>query len=350
MSVQLKTNKQMYKSCKVITKRKKGRIMNIYLAGDSIVQNYTEEEFIAGWGQYLKYYVTPDTKVFNCAKGGRSSRLFLNEGRFDKIDESIQAGDYLLIEFCHNDDSSKGYSTMFNRMTELGIPDEDGRYPVIPGERVPKDYIPKEYIDALMKDDSIADKEAVLASVKAFNNTYPNDTYYPYSPNGEKGSFKWFIKQYIDMAREHNAVPVLVTAPARTAFNKDGTIKDGPGLHGGDDFCYIRAMKQIGEETHTPVIDLFSYTVKLFESIGEADIHKYTSIKKGINKGKWPEDFVNELAKKDTVSENTHFNKYGAWLITKGLVNLIKECDNEQVTALKNVIVNSDYKVASPLI
>ena len=37
------------------------------------------------------------------------------------IDESIQAGDYLLIEFCHNDDSSKGYSTMFNRMTELGI-------------------------------------------------------------------------------------------------------------------------------------------------------------------------------------------------------------------------------------
>ena len=152
----------MYKSCKVITKRKKGRIMNIYLAGDSIVQNYTEEEFIAGWGQYLKYYVTPDTKVFNCAKGGRSSRLFLNEGRFDKIDESIQAGDYLLIEFCHNDDSSKGYSTMFNRMTELGIPDEDGRYPVIPGERGPKDYIPKEYIDALMKDDSIADKEAVL--------------------------------------------------------------------------------------------------------------------------------------------------------------------------------------------
>lgn len=201
--------------------------MNIYLAGDSIVQNYTEEEFIAGWGQYLKYYVTPDTKVFNYAKGGRSSRLFLNEGRFDKIDESIQAGDYLMIEFCHNDDSSKGYSTMFNRMTELGIPDEDGRYPVIPGERVPKDYIPEEYIDALMKDDSIADKEAVLASVKAFNNTYPNDTYYPYSPNGEKGSFKWFIKQYIDMAREHNAVPVLVTAPARTAFNEDGTIKDG---------------------------------------------------------------------------------------------------------------------------
>ena len=83
---------------------------------------------------------------------------------------------------------------------------------------------------------------------------------------------------------------------------------------------------------------------------GCADIHKYTSIKQGINKGIWPDDFIKEFNKPDTISENTHFNKYGAWLITKGLVNLIKECDNEQVTALKNVIVNSDYKVASPLI
>ena len=52
--------------------------MNIYLAGDSIVQNYTDEEFIAGWGQYLPYYVNKDARVINYAKGGRSSRLFIN--------------------------------------------------------------------------------------------------------------------------------------------------------------------------------------------------------------------------------------------------------------------------------
>ena len=51
--------------------------MNIYLAGDSIVQNYTEEEFIAGWGQFLPRFFKPDVNVFNYAKGGRSSRLFL---------------------------------------------------------------------------------------------------------------------------------------------------------------------------------------------------------------------------------------------------------------------------------
>ena len=51
--------------------------MNIYLAGDSIVQNYTEEEFIAGWGQFLPRFFKSDVNVFNYAKGGRSSRLLL---------------------------------------------------------------------------------------------------------------------------------------------------------------------------------------------------------------------------------------------------------------------------------
>ena len=84
---------------------------------------------------------------------------------------------------------------MFNRLVELGEADENGRFPVIPGEKVSKDYIPEEYIEALMKDTSIADKEAVIKSVRAINNSYPHDGYYPYSKNAEKGSYKWFIKQ-----------------------------------------------------------------------------------------------------------------------------------------------------------
>ena len=71
--------------------------MNIYLAGDSIVQDYTDEEFIAGWGQYLPYYIASGNNVINYAKGGRSSRLFINEGRFDELDRHIGKGDYLLI-------------------------------------------------------------------------------------------------------------------------------------------------------------------------------------------------------------------------------------------------------------
>ena len=322
--------------------------MNIYLTGDSIVQNYTEEEFIAGWGQYLPEYIDSSVNVYNYAKGGRSSRLFINEGRYDAIAAKIQSGDYLFIEFCHNDDASKDYKTMFNRLVALGEPDECGRYPVIPGEKVSKDYIPPEYVAALMSDDSILDKQAVLGSVKAINASYPHDWYYPYSIDASMGSYKWFIKQYIDLARENGATPVLVTAPARTMFTEDGRIRDGAGLHGGDNFSYIRAMKQIGEETHTVVLDLFSYSVEMFELIGHDAIHRYTSIKQGINKGVWPDDFIAELAKPDTISENTHFNKYGAWLLTKGLIELISRCNDKQIDGLKDVIIDKGFKVVKP--
>ena len=116
---------------------------------------------------------------------------------------------------------------------------------------------------------------------------------------------------------------------------------DAPGCHGGNNFSYIRAMRQIGEETGTPVLDLFSYSVELFEKIGHDNIHRYTSIKKGINKGKWPDDFLKELAKPDTVSENTHFNKDGAMLITEGLVELILKSKNPQLCELQSALLHN---------
>lgn len=274
--------------------------MKIYLAGDSIVQNYEKEEFIAGWGQFLPFFIKDGVEVVNDAKGGRSSRLFINEGRFDNIEKNISAGDYLLIEFCHNDDASKEYKTMFNRLTPLGEPDSDGRFPIIPGEVMPKDYIPPEYIDALRKDENVKDKQAVLDSVYKILESYPHDTYYPYSADGSKGTYLWFLKQFVDMAREKGAVPVFVTAPARTVYDANGNIKDGAGLHGGNNFAYIRAMKQLGEEAKVPVIDLFAYSCGLYKQIGKEKIHWITSIKKGCNKGIWPDDFNSEMQKKET--------------------------------------------------
>lgn len=309
--------------------------MNIFLAGDSLVQDYTEEEFIAGWGQYLKTYFDSDTNVYNYGKGGRSTRLFINEGRLEVIDAQIQAGDYLLIEFCHNDDASKEYKTMFNRLTELGEPDAEGRFPLIPGERMPKEYIPDTYLQKLYADEKITDKEAVLNGVRKMFADYPGQKYYPYSPHAEKGSYKWFLKQFIDVAREHGAIPVLVTAPARTVFDTTGHIKDGAGLHGGNDFCYIRAMRQLAQETHTPLLDLFAASVALFEKVGEDKVHFLTSIKSGCNKGSWPTDFDKEIKKKETVSEDTHVNKYGAYLLTKAMISLICENNNKELEALK---------------
>ena len=322
--------------------------MKIYLAGDSLLQDYKEEEFIAGWGQYLAQMACNGCQVVNFAKGGRSSRLFINEGRFDEIDLKVSKGDYLFIEFCHNDDESKEYKTMFNRLVSLGMPDEQGRYPIIPGELMDKDYIPQQYLDALNNDDSIDNKQLVIDSVLNMFASYPHERYYPYSANGAKGSYKWFLKQYVDMAREHEAIPVLVTAVARTAMDEEGHIKDGAGLHGGNDFAYIRAMRQLGEEANVPVLDLFEASRKLFESYGKDKVHYLMSIKKGKNKGTWPQDYDAEMRKAETVSEDTHLNKYGAYLITKELAKLIMNSENKQIEPLKKHIDMDIEEVKKP--
>lgn len=320
--------------------------MKIFLAGDSIVQDYTQEEFIAGWGQYLPKFLKNDVEVVNCAKGGRSSRLFINEGRLEQISGQLENGDYLFIEFCHNDDATKEYKTMFNRLTPLGEPDEDGRFPVIPGEPVSKRYLPKEYLDALNNDDSVTDKQAVIDSVYGMFDSYPKDTYYPYSANGDKGTYLWFLKQFVDEAREKGAVPVFVTAPARTVFDENGEIKDGAGLHGGSNFAYIRAVRQLGGEAGVPVLDLFTYSCELYKKIGKDKIHWITSIKKGKNKGVWPCDFNIELKKHDTVSEDTHFNKYGAFLMARGLVEQIEKSEASQLVPLKKALAETRAAVS----
>ena len=88
---------------------------------------------------------------------------------------------------------------------------------------------------------------------------------------------------------------------------------------------------------------------RIFEKIGHNDIHRYTSIKKGINKGKWPDDFLKELARPETVSENTHFNKYGAWLLTKGLIDLITSSRNPELYRLNNSLKDTEYEVIPPI-
>lgn len=74
----------------------------IYLAGDSTVTDQDTFPY-AGWGQMLPLYFKTEIAIDNHAKSGRSSRSFINEGRLEAILEQIKPGDYLWIQFGHND-------------------------------------------------------------------------------------------------------------------------------------------------------------------------------------------------------------------------------------------------------
>lgn len=76
----------------------------IYVVGDSTVSTYRDNVFpITGWGQVLTHYFQSATQVINHAIGGRSSRSFYQEGRWQAVVDELQAGDYVFIQFGHND-------------------------------------------------------------------------------------------------------------------------------------------------------------------------------------------------------------------------------------------------------
>ena len=76
----------------------------VYLAGDSTVQTY-DEGYVpqAGWGQMVDRFFDSAVPFHNHAIGGRSSKNFISQGRLDEILRVINPGDYLMVQFGHND-------------------------------------------------------------------------------------------------------------------------------------------------------------------------------------------------------------------------------------------------------
>ena len=78
---------------------------SIYVVGDSTVQTYKDNVYPqTGWGQVLGHFFDASrVSVLNYAIGGRSSRTFIEEGRLDEVKGKLQKGDYLFVQFGHND-------------------------------------------------------------------------------------------------------------------------------------------------------------------------------------------------------------------------------------------------------
>lgn len=79
----------------------------IFWAGDSTVKenNYTSFPQ-TGMGQAFGLFVKKNYRIVNCAQNGRSTKSFIDEGRLDSISKSIGEGDYLFIQFGHNDEKA----------------------------------------------------------------------------------------------------------------------------------------------------------------------------------------------------------------------------------------------------
>lgn len=84
----------------------KDRTTTIFMIGDSTMANkdISGGKQERGWGMALQCYFDDNICIDNHAVNGRSTRSFINEGRWDTVLKRIRPGDYVIIQFGHNDE------------------------------------------------------------------------------------------------------------------------------------------------------------------------------------------------------------------------------------------------------
>lgn len=79
--------------------------VKVYLIGDSTMSIKEVEDYPeTGWGMPFAYFFDESVKVENHAKNGRSTKSFIAENRWQPVVDSLQPGDYVFIQFGHNDE------------------------------------------------------------------------------------------------------------------------------------------------------------------------------------------------------------------------------------------------------
>lgn len=82
--------------------------IKIYLIGDSTMCEYEPSRApLTGWGMPFKYFFDSTVVTDNRARGGRSTRTFISENRWQPIADSLHEGDYVLLQFGHNDEAKE---------------------------------------------------------------------------------------------------------------------------------------------------------------------------------------------------------------------------------------------------
>jgi lysophospholipase L1-like esterase len=79
--------------------------ITVYLIGDSTMADKQEKAFPeTGWGMPFRYFFDETVKVGNRAQNGRSTKSFLAENRWQPVANDLKPGDYVFIQFGHNDE------------------------------------------------------------------------------------------------------------------------------------------------------------------------------------------------------------------------------------------------------
>ncbi|NPA09317.1 MAG: rhamnogalacturonan acetylesterase [Chlorobi bacterium] len=92
----------------------------LFLIGDSTMANKENPDKNPehGWGQVFPQFLTTGIEIQNHAVNGRSSKSFRTEGRWDKVEKQLKKGDFVIIQFGHNDQKIKDSTKFTNPYTQ----------------------------------------------------------------------------------------------------------------------------------------------------------------------------------------------------------------------------------------
>ena len=142
-------------------------VPTVYIAGDSTVVDQDKEPW-AAWGQVLPSFFNDKVAIANDAESGETIRSFVSEKRFDKIMSTLGHGDYLLMQFAHNDQKpGRGFVSIpvYKATLEqyIGLARGRGAHPVLVTSMNRRDFEPDGTIKATLGDYPDAMREVARA-------------------------------------------------------------------------------------------------------------------------------------------------------------------------------------------
>ena len=227
---------------------------DLYVVGDSTLCAFDDSTYFYpryGYATQLSSYLDEKVTVKNLALSGRSSKSFTLEANYQTLKDNLSEGDFLLIGFGHNDEKS---------------------------------------------DDAARFTDAT-------------------KPTSDSSSFKYSLyENYIKLAKEKGAVPILATPIVRANKNNDYSGSNGHITATGD---YRKAIVELGQEKNVDVIDLTTLTKNHYTQIGYEQAIYLHAMTSGISN---IEANINSV-------DTTHLNVYGAKMVAYMFASALLESE-----------------------
>lgn len=190
----------------------------LHTIGDSTVHNANKDKW--GWGTTIAdLFDTTKISIQNDAMAGRSTRTFLSEGRWDKVVQSLKPGDFVTMQFGHNEGS---------------VPDtsKSGRRGVLKG---------------------IGEETVTVTQV----NGQPEIVH----------TYGWYIRKFVRETKAKGATPIVVSMIPRNEF------RDGKVIRANQD--YGLWASEIAKQEHAYFVDLNSIVADKYDVMGPVKVKEF---------------------------------------------------------------------------